>query len=292
MCVSPSFMCLLRACALIALYTLQITDHIQIRSGSHLAVFDPCHWLEEHAGGVRIDVIDCGDKYADQLSAFGALVDESKKNSWFDGTVLRLPLRNRTGSPLSDKLVQPAEIKELLMEFVRDEMAAVLLFLSNVKTIEVREADGDSERLLAEVHVEEDAHEQITAYGDVPHTSTACSRTITVTQFVGSGHEQRGSRCWRVVRANFAPGEIDRRFSERLGFDAAPVVKREKLLPQIALAAPVAQEGSFDDGRLFTYLPLPIPTGFPLHIQGLFALTQDRQHLRNPNEKSLQDNDL
>ncbi|KAK0502390.1 hypothetical protein EDD18DRAFT_1048553, partial [Armillaria luteobubalina] len=37
-------------------------------------------------------------------------------------------------------------------------------------------------------------------------------------------------------------------------------------------------------GRLFTYLPLPIRTGFPCHVHGLFALTQSRQNLTNKTE--------
>ncbi|KAA1478276.1 hypothetical protein DENSPDRAFT_741097, partial [Dentipellis sp. KUC8613] len=40
-------------------------------------------------------------------------------------------------------------------------------------------------------------------------------------------------------------------------------------------------------GLLFTYLPLPLKTGLPAHIHALFALTPDRQHLRNAEEIGL-----
>ena len=37
-------------------------------------------------------------------------------------------------------------------------------------------------------------------------------------------------------------------------------------------------------GRLFTFLPLPLKTGFPAHVHALFALTQSRQNLHNSGE--------
>ncbi|KAJ7175639.1 hypothetical protein C8R46DRAFT_850387, partial [Mycena filopes] len=37
-------------------------------------------------------------------------------------------------------------------------------------------------------------------------------------------------------------------------------------------------------GRLFTLLPLPIFTRFPVHFHAILALTQDRQSLRNIEE--------
>ncbi|KIO22367.1 hypothetical protein M407DRAFT_61073, partial [Tulasnella calospora MUT 4182] len=37
-------------------------------------------------------------------------------------------------------------------------------------------------------------------------------------------------------------------------------------------------------GQLFTLLPLPIVTNFPLHINAVLALVSDRQHLRNAHD--------
>ncbi|KAI0311764.1 hypothetical protein OF83DRAFT_1068263, partial [Amylostereum chailletii] len=55
------------------------------------------------------------------------------------------------------------------------------------------------------------------------------------------------------------------------------------MTPQVGLAAPL--DGPSDSGRLFTFLPLPISTGYPCSINGTFALTVDRQHLLNPEEQ-------
>ena len=76
--------------------------------------------------------------------------------------------------------------------------------------------------------------------------------------------------------------------SERVGYDAEPFLGKEKLDATIALAVqdPV-QSGRGSNGQLFTFLPLPLPTGFPLHIHALFALTQARQNLWNGPERGM-----
>ncbi|KIO21529.1 hypothetical protein M407DRAFT_80280, partial [Tulasnella calospora MUT 4182] len=59
----------------------------------------------------------------------------------------------------------------------------------------------------------------------------------------------------------------------------------DKLLPRVALALPVPHDGATSipnfHGRLFTLLPLPIITGFPVHINAVLALVSSRQNLRN-----------
>ncbi|KIO21520.1 hypothetical protein M407DRAFT_80296, partial [Tulasnella calospora MUT 4182] len=59
----------------------------------------------------------------------------------------------------------------------------------------------------------------------------------------------------------------------------------EKLFPHVALALPIPPDGATSipnfHGRLFTLLPLPIITNFPVHINAVLALTSSRQNLRN-----------
>ncbi|EEB88370.1 hypothetical protein MPER_13829, partial [Moniliophthora perniciosa FA553] len=57
----------------------------------------------------------------------------------------------------------------------------------------------------------------------------------------------------------------------------------------LALAIPTT--GKFSAGRLFTFIPLPLSTGFPVHVHGLFALTPSRQHLRNNSEHVVKQSD-
>ena len=39
-------------------------------------------------------------------------------------------------------------------------------------------------------------------------------------------------------------------------------------------------EGSYHNGTIFCYLPLPIHSGLPIHINGPFAVTSNRRHLQ------------
>jgi sacsin len=69
--------------------------------------------------------------------------------------------------------------------------------------------------------------------------------------------------------------------SERLGYDVTQKILAEKMASDVGLAFPIDSDAKPDIGRLFTYLPLPMHTGFPCHINCLFALTSSRQHLVN-----------
>ncbi len=43
-------------------------------------------------------------------------------------------------------------------------------------------------------------------------------------------------------------------------------------------------DGERHHGTIFTYLPLPIHSGLPVHINGAFAVTSNRRHLCERNE--------
>jgi hypothetical protein len=58
----------------------------------------------------------------------------------------------------------------------------------------------------------------------------------------------------------------------------------DKLFAHIALAFPLDKSVI---GRLFTLLPLPIYTHFPMHLHSILALTPDRQSLRNREETGM-----
>ena len=60
------------------------------------------------------------------------------------------------------------------------------------------------------------------------------------------------------------------------------------MIPDVSLAIPLSIATQAETGgRLFTFLPLPLKTGFPTHIHAPFALTQSRQYLRNSGEAGI-----
>ncbi|KAG8928980.1 hypothetical protein FRC02_006144 [Tulasnella sp. 418] len=91
---------------------------------------------------------------------------------------------------------------------------------------------------------------------------------------------------WMVAQFVDDYTKVERDMSSKLGYSVKEQIKNDKLLPHVALAVPIWGDTiAHCDGKLFTLLPLPISTKFPLHIHSVFALTSDRQRLRNAQEK-------
>ena len=201
---------------------------------------------------------------------------EGEWDGSFPGTVVRLALRPASSrSKISAKSPSIDEIHVLMERFINEELALVLLFLTHLRVVEVREIDEEGRmQVLA------------TATKDIrPCIQPASVDSSTIT---GEYHNppQTISTRWQLVHATFTVEECIEKLASALE-DTAEYVKnemaREKLRPDITLAFPTLPTPSFQ-GRLYTFLPLPLITSFPCHIQGVFSLTDSRQNLRNPSE--------
>jgi hypothetical protein len=258
--------------------TKQVTDNPQILSGSTLAIFDPHHTFTS-SGGATFDFVAHSTKYADQLSGFDFFIPVTGPADSFQKTVIRLPLRTTTGaakSLIKKDAVEPSKIRQLFDDFIKEEIRIVLLFLSHISSIEIYEVDDqDIITCLARAELVKRAPDAT----DMSGANIATSRcTVKVT----TGTSNCVSRSWRVFHASYSDFDAAERMSKHLGYDVGPVLQQQKLLPKVGIAMPLTS--SAHAGRLYTYLPLPLSTGFPCHIHGLFALTPDRQHLRNGEE--------
>lgn len=118
-------------------------------------------------------------------------------------------------------------------------------------------------------------------------TALGNGNTTYVATTVTTTSEKVVETTWRVLQCPFQQAEATQLLSNAIRGDSAPILKEHKLLPTVGLATSLKYSGQQNSGRLFTYLPLPIPTGFPVHIHALFALTSSRQSLRNPREIGL-----
>jgi hypothetical protein len=96
------------------------------------------------------------------------------------------------------------------------------------------------------------------------------------------------ARSWRICKTIGSEATSISVLKNRLKRDSSSSLKRNKLQASVALAMPRShQEILRKPGLLFTFLPLHLKTGFPCHVRGLFALTPDRQHLRNGEEMGI-----
>ncbi|KAJ7736786.1 hypothetical protein DFH07DRAFT_842830 [Mycena maculata] len=256
-----------------------ITDNPQILSGPSLAILDPHHNFAK-SGGTKFEFAPKAVEYCDQLDAFDFFLPPDARHQDFPGSVIRLPLRKPGAqSSISAKAVDVTEIRQLFEDFVREEIGISLLFLKNVTSIEVHEIDAQGgRRCLAKSSIQKTEPVSWTIDSD-RHSSFKCTVTVE-TPLLG-----RVEKIWRIAHSYFPEAYSTSLLSLRLGQDPRPILSKHKLLSEMAIAIPMSILTKEEDfGRLFTYLPLPLKTGFPGHVHGLFALTQSRQNLNNGGE--------
>jgi hypothetical protein len=233
-------------------------------------------------GGQRHDLADNYRACQALLSSLDILDVAGGDNlmgSSLPGSAIRLPLRQDNFGELNARPIDTDEIRTLLIEFIKGELHDILLFLRNIRTIEIWDvkANGKKSVLGTASLKPEEGSRVVFETGDV-----FCTVRITSTSMTGSS-----SRAWHQLQTSSTPAAQNsciRRMEMRLP-DYPKVssdVKSEKLVPGVGIAIP-SDEGPIK-GRLFAHLPLPIFTGFPGHIHGVFALTSDRQHLINQDE--------
>jgi sacsin len=206
-------------------------------------------------------------KYQDQLAAFGAAQP-------LHGSIFRLPLRKSPGN-ISDRPITADKISDLLRNFALEELDIALLFLRNVTSVEIFETNSDGENTkIASATIDRTPTE---LHRDSDHEI----RKVTVRTHIADSSEERE---WRILHAPFSASEAIDTLSQRLGRSPTSTLSQHKLSPIVDLAIPLNLADSTRIGRLFTFLPLPLRTEFPIHINALFSLTQSRQNLRNGGE--------
>lgn len=260
-----------------------MTDNPQILSGSTLAILDPHHDFTS-SGGAKFNFTEHVSQYADHLLSFDFFLSRGAQSRAFPGSIIRLPLRKlKAGSSISAKSVDAREIRQLFEDFIKEELDIELLFLKNVGTIEIHEIDWKGNRVCI-------AKASVTK-APLNETKDEHITTFKCTVAVETPTRGKVEKQWRVVYSQFPSDHASTLLATRSpgADDVQGVLAKHKLRPEIGMAfqIPLSNNRREDSGRLFTYLPLPIRTGFPAHVHGLFALTQSRQHLANSGEVGL-----
>lgn len=243
-----------------------------------MVIFDPHERLEEfNDGGVRIP-IKAFNSVEDQIHAFQSV--GADLNSPFRGTAVRLPLRTSEDAQWSQ--IKPGvstsvkQVSDLFVQFVQQELPTVLLFLKHIKSIELRMFDeGGKQTLVGNARIDGSVNVPHRCFS--PHSNCPPPRyTLSITSQNSFGREER--RDWFIYHALASEDAAARYLEKEYCGPVQGQLKKDKLYSHVVLAAPL--DSKHISGQLFTLLPLPIRTGFPLHINGIFALTPDRQNLR------------
>jgi hypothetical protein len=257
----------------------QITDTPHILSGDSLIIFDPHERLEKFKeGGVRIP-IEAFNSVKDQIQAFQTV--DADLTSPFCGTAIRLPLR--TPEDAQRSLIKPGvstsvqQISDLFTQFVEQELRTVLLFLKHIKSIELQVVDEEGEStVMGKAWIDDpddvDAHRCFSLHSNCPPPRHALSISFQ------DNSSKKESREWFIYHALASEDEAVQYLETKYRGPIRAQLVEDKLYSHVVFAAPL--DLKLTKGQLFTLLPLPVYTGFPLHVNGIFALTSDRQNLR------------
>ena len=240
------------------------------------------------------------EKIPDQFLPFKGILDCNEEvfaNGYYDGTLFRFPLRT-TPSDLSNTLYTEEKMDTLFESFEADAHL-VLLFLQHLESIElyVREELQASPRRTFQVRVAAKDLELVRSkrkefLGEIrpgelmPHSVVVTYPVTIETIKSGTSHETNLVQQYSFLVTNyFCGGKVSSNF-KRLMTD-----KELNFLPILGVAMPLPNNPEIQTpdikGHVFCFLPLPVPmrslTGLPVHINGFFALSQNRHYIKSPN---------
>ena len=212
-------------------------------------------------------------------------------NQWYNGTVFRFPLRqDGSRSMVSSTVYNDQKMKQMLT-MLQSEAHSLILFLNSVESIEWYEksSPSDEPRLMFAVKVGDHCRQSVrrnrasflteiqpfTAHKQWKPASTHVTYEMTTSvKNMVRGQQSLDSKRWLVTQ-HFQGGSH------------APQLKRimtggaSKLLPWVGVALPLGEDNGYEpQGQLFCFLPLPdsedSDTGFHFHVNGYFAVSQNR----------------
>lgn len=282
------------------------TDVPSFVSADQLVQFDPhAKHLPSNLPGLRagfttLPPAQCADQiapFAAAAACFGAgkgqLAAASElRAGGFAGTIFRLPLRSAAqaaASEISGAHLQVDEIRQQLLAFGRELAAQSLIFLKHVEEVVIYElpaAAGEAPALLYSCSV----------VGSTP--SLRAARTMVsdaAKQWPKHAGQASEADCTVTLELELAtmlhtPGEPPLAGSERWrviaglagGAEAEAAAASLNQLSWVGVAARVGGGGGGPvalAGRAYSFLPLPVATGLPLHVNAAFALTSNRRDL-------------
>ena len=237
------------------------------------------------------------DGMPDQFSPYKGIfdcTDEVFSQGFYNGTLFRFPLRN-TPSELSETLYSAGKMDTLFESFKADAHL-MLLFLQHLESIElyVREESESAPRRVFQVKIGEESiqtvqekmkefHAKITP-GKVMPASVAVTYPVTIEtiNFVSPFGRKKYSF---LVTNYFCGGQVS------LTFKKLMTDKALSYLPMVGVAMALPQDPKLPtpdiQGHVFCFLPLPVQktslTGLPVHVNGFFALNQNRRYIKSPN---------
>ena len=234
------------------------------------------------------------DQFAPYRGVFDFPEDIFTRGS-YTGTLFRFPLRTEP-SKLSETLYSAEKVNDLFNGFMADAHL-VLLFMQHLESIELyaREELQSKPRRMFQVRISEESlplvrekrkefQEAIPSGQLLPH-SVQVTYPITIETVQYHQGVEAGKYSHSYLVTNYVcGGDLSSEF-QALVVD--PSLSYQTKVG-VAMALPSSPQDSVPEiqGHLFCVLPLPVQkaslTGLPVHVNGFFALTQNRGQIKFP----------
>lgn len=280
-----------------------VTDYPSFVSRDRIIFFDPhgaaIPGTSRQEPGREWNLADAKwyEKYPDFMQVYAAgglpLGDTN-----FQGTLFRLPLRtseHAENSEIRKQAFTESNVKELLDALINSG-EELLLFLKSVQEIRVYEIPANSQETRQEIlaivtqnqqEVREARQQLLDAIPKTPdkllelcHNNPAGLISVSYRHEIETISRHRHTKStWRTVSLirTDAGGELEKVIQ-------AMYESQEKVLPWAGAAAriyAVSSEGNPQPagGKVYCFLPLPLESGLPVHINGFFNLNSSRDNL-------------
>ncbi|XP_052686906.1 sacsin-like [Crassostrea angulata] len=295
-----------------------LTKGTKTPNGGSLIMFDPhCKYVPDATPedpGLRVDDLKLiEEKYSGVYNTYLQKELPADSGTWF-----RLPLRTNKMASAS-KISEQGEIEDShmleILESFQNEMSKSLLFLRNLKCIKLSEIDesgdmltigevtafvkeGDSYR-IEEFHLKCKDALHLMRDGNIDlgaNPGFSCDYCI---ELKGKAGEKQWHEDWAISNVFGTMKETVVKDVLKKGYKK----RRINLLPRAGIAACLRQTTNEDDPisgesenpdenlnetmRAFCFLPLPHPTGLPVHINGHFALDSNRTNIWTEDQASV-----
>ena len=289
-------------------YLWWFSDLPSIVSGSQIGVIDPHEKYFSDESGKRTghrwrlkEDRDIINSIPDQFQPYKGILDcteDTFKQGSYTGTLFRFPLRTEP-SKLSQTLYTTQKVHTLFESFEADAHL-IPLFLQYLESIELfvrEETDSDAKKTF-QVRITDDTLQLVRekrsefqskiSSGELLPEAVRVTYPITIEATTYSKDMQSTSERRSFLVTNyFCGGEISSEFST-LASD-----RDLSYLPLVGVAMELPEcpekETPHMKGHVFCFLPLPVHksslTGLPVHVNGFFALSQNRRYIKTPTAK-------
>ena len=271
-----------------------------VTNGETLCVFDPhCRYVPEATpelpGGMYKDLNNgFWEKFKDMSSAYLQTGLKDLPEELHRGSLFRLPIRHSQDMVKASRIVDPDNFEPLtpkeLDKFMREsmpDMKRAMFFLNNVVELKflVVEQDGNNLQTMLHYRAEiaqpaeyEYSKKSLRDTVDMFTKRTGCRSQVIMYPMTNTevNVEQRKQEKWLIQKG---VGDIN---DEQQVWQFVKTVKPKH---GIAASLDTPKPGEIkENGRLFCFLPLPVMSGVPVHVNGNFVLDSSRRDVWKPSK--------